>query len=222
MPLYIVREGDGEKDALPALVYKLRDHLGLNLPFHHPDRHGMQRSLLTKVQVHATCELIRGRDCDGLLLTRDADQDQLDRADCPKFSAPEMAQWVRELNLPFPTAIVLFYKEYETLFVAGATDLAGKELRDHRSTVIGTIPDGATAHPSPETPRDAKGWVSSNLVAHYKPTLLQTSLTKLLDPAAMEATNLSSYRRLVSALGFLATNQGVAGAVYPPTPTGGP
>lgn len=222
MPLYIVREGDGEKDALPALIYKLRDHLGLDLPHHQPDRHGLQRSLLTKAQVHATCELIRGRDCDGLLLTRDAGHDHLDYEDCPKYSAPEMASWVREIDLPFPTAVLLFYKEYETLFVAGATHLAGKELRDSRSTPVGKTRADATAHPSPETPRDAKGWVSKNLVEKYKPTLLQTSLTRLLDPVAMEATGLSSYRRLVSALEFLGTNQGVAGAVYPPTPTGAP
>jgi hypothetical protein len=223
MPLYIVREGDGEEEALPALVYRLGRHLGLTLPFHHPKKHGLQLPLLTKIQVQTACDRLRSRaDCEALLLTRDADQDQLAHADCPKFSAPALAGWVQELDLPFPTAIILFYKEYETLFIAGATALAGYELRDHRSNVVGQIPDNATSLPDPELPRDAKGWVRANLVTAYKPTLHQTSLTRLLDLEMMQASKLSSYRRLTNALRFLADNPGRSGVVYPPAPIGGP
>lgn len=125
-----------------------------------------------------------------------------------------MAAWVRDLALPFPAAVVLFYKEFETLFLAGAGAMAGREVGDRRGRVIETIPAGV--HPSPEHPRDAKGWVRDNLIRAYKPTLFQSSLTRLLDLDAMGASSLSSYRRLVSALTFLSGNPGVAGAVYPP------
>jgi hypothetical protein len=127
-----------------------------------------------------------------------------------------MAAWVRDLSLPFPVAVVLFYKEYETLFLAGAGAMAGKDLRDERHRTIEKIPTEVLPHPTPEYPRDAKGWVATNLVRGYKPTLFQTSLTGLLDFEVMEASALSSYRRLVRGLTFLSENLGVGGTVYPP------
>lgn len=215
MGLFVVREGEGEEDALPSLVLRLRDHLGLPLPYI-PKNGNWRKSLVTEAQVRDACEQIRGHaSCKALLLTRDADNDDLEHQDCPRFSAPTMAGWVHKLALPFPTAVVLFYKEYETLFLAGADAMAGKDLRDGRGLIIDTIPAQAGAHPAPEHPRDAKGWVRDNLVGGYKPTLFQTSLTRLLDLDVMAASSLSSYRRLVSALTFLSNNLGVEGAVYP-------
>ena len=217
MGLFVVREGEGEEEALPDLVNRLRDHLGLaSLPFI-PKGGNWKKSLVTDTQVRETCEQIRGHGlCQALLLTRDADNDDLPHADCPKFSAPAIARWVRELVLPFPTAVVLFYKEYETLFLAGAGAMAGRAVGDRRGQAIATIPADAAGHPAPEYPRDAKGWVRTNLIDGYKPTLFQASLTRLLDFDVMEQTALSSYRRLVSALNFLSDNLGVPGAVYPP------
>lgn len=218
MSLFIVREGEGEQDALPALVYRLGADLGVELP-HHGPKQNWKKSLVTESHVRAVCDQVRVLpDCEALLLTRDADNDQLQHADCPKFTAPEMASWVRALRLPFPTAVVLFYKEYETLFLAGAGGMAGREVRDRHNRVLTVIPAAVTAHPSPEHPRDAKGWVRSNLVMGYKPTLFQASLTRMLDLGVMGSSALSSYRRLVSGLRFLSTNLGVAGAVYPPSP----
>lgn len=222
MALYIVREGDGEREAIPALVYRLRDHHGLDLPHHAPDRHGWKKSIVTEPQVRAVCEQMRAvQGCEALLLTRDADNDQPDHPDCPKFAAPEVAAWVRARGLPFPVAVVLFYREFETLFLAGADGMAGREVKDRRNIPVASIPGDVAAHPSPEHPRDAKRWVRSNLVDGYKPTLFQASLTRLLDPGVMEASGLSSYRRLVRALQFLEINRGVAGAVYPWTAVDG-
>lgn len=224
MALYVVREGDGEKAALPVLVYAIRNHVGLDrLPHHSPDKHSWKKPLITQANVEAVCEQLRATaDCEAVLLTRDADQDQLPYNDCPKFTAPEIGDWVRALNLPFPVAVVLFYKEYETLFLSGADAMAGKTVNDAHGRPIAEIPATATAHPDPEHPRDAKGWVKKKLFPVYKETLYQHTLTRLLDHDDLSNKGLSSYRRLVSALEFLATNQGVAGAVYPPTPAGGP
>lgn len=218
MGLFVVREGEGEEQALPSLVFRLRDHLGLHLP-HMPKNGNWRKSLVTKTQVRGACEQVRAHaSCEALLLTRDADLKDRPYADCPKDAAPEMADWVRELELPFPTAVVLFYKEYETLFLAGAEGMAGKDVVNQRNRVVSTMPAGVIAHPSPEHPLDAKGWVRANLVEGYKPTLFQTSLTRLLDFEVMEASSLSSYRRLVSALTFLSENLSVTGAVYPRPP----
>lgn len=220
MPLFIVREGEGEKEAVPALVSRLGHHYGLVLPRHSADRHSWKRLVVTERQVMDTCELARRTPgCEALLITRDADNDQ-QGPDCPRFKAPEAAGWVRALNLPFPVALVLFYKEFETLFLAGAEGMAGQLVRDRHGAAVATIPPQVASHPSPEHPPHPKGWVSTNLVPGYKPTTFQAPLTRLLDPVAMEASGLSSYRRLVSALRFLAENLGVAGAVYPPASEG--
>jgi hypothetical protein len=109
----------------------------------------------------------------------------------------------------------LFYKEYETMFLAGAEGMAGRDVVDQRGRPVARIPVDIAAHPSPEHPRDAKLWVRANLVRGYKPTLFQASLTRLLDLDDMETRALSSYRRLVSALRFLAANRGTTGVVYP-------
>lgn len=216
MALYIVREGEGERESIPVLVERLRHRHHLDLPYHSPDRHSWKKLIMTEHQVGGVCEQARSMPgCEALLLSRDADNDQ-DNPDCPKFKAPEAAAWVRTLNLPFPAAVVLFYKEFETLFLAGADGMAGKEVRDRRGLPVATVPAGVVAHPSPEHVRDAKGWVRSNLVERYKPRLFQVPLTRLVDLDVMENSGLSSYRRLVNALRFLADNRGVAGAAYPP------
>lgn len=217
MGLFIVREGEGEEAAIQSLVVRLSDHHGLGLPY--PDKRGnWKKPLLTEAHVREACEQVRGYgSCDALLLTRDADNKDRPEADCPKFSAPEIAEWVRALALPFPVAVVLFYKEYETLFLAGAGGMAGKPVTDQRGRTIEIIEADVAAHPAPEHPRDAKGWVRDNLVEGYKPTLFQASLTRLLQFEVMQDSALSSYRRLVSALHYLSANFGVAGAVYPPS-----
>lgn len=215
MGLLIVREGEGEKDALPNLVYRLAKHLGVELPYP-ASKEPWRKPLVTETHVREVAEQARALPgCGGLLLTRDADNDDLPAADCPKFNAPVLAGWVRSLALPFPTAVVLFYKEFETLFLAGAGGMVGREVRDRRGLVLLTISAGVDAHPAPETPRDAKGWVREKLVPGYKPTLHQASLTQLLDLDDMERRALSSYRRLVSAVRFLAAQRGTTGTVYP-------
>jgi hypothetical protein len=216
--LYLVREGEGEEDALPNLISRVRDRLGIHLP-HIPRDGNWRKQLLLEGQVLTTCEQIRGiGTCEALLLTRDADNDDLPEQDCPRFSAPAMAHWVRQLNLPFPTAVVLFYKEYETLFLAGAGAMAGKEVIDSRGRLLHTISDDVTGHPQPEHPRDAKGWVDRKIVPGYKPMLFQTSVTRLLDLDSMEESQLPSYVHFERALRFLSEHLGEHGAVYPPEP----
>lgn len=215
MGLLIVREGEGEQEAMPALVYRLATHLALDLPYNAP-KDNWRKPLVTEAHVSGVCEMARALPgCEGLLLTRDADVPDQPDADCPKFVAPEVARWLRDLSLTFPVALVLFYKEFESLFLAGAEGMAGREVTDARGRVLVTIPAGVAAHPVPETPRDAKGWVRSNLVAGYKPTLYQAPLTRLLDFDDRHLKALPSFLRLVSALRFLAAHRGKEGAVYP-------
>lgn len=217
MGLHVVREGHGEEDALLNLIYRVQERRAFILP-HVPRLGNWRKSLIWRHQVENTCRQVVGSGtCEALLLTRDADNDDLADADCPRTTAPEIASWVRELALPFPVAVVLFYKEYETLFLAGAEAMAGREVKDRHGVVVDVIHEDCVAHPDPEFVRGAKGWVARHIIDGYKPTLFQTSLTRLLDLDVMDGRGLSSYRRLVSALDFLSSNLGSPGAVYPPS-----
>lgn len=88
MGLLMVREGEGEKDALPSLVYRLATHLGVELPYL-ASKEPWRKPLVTETHVREVGEQARALPgCEGLLLTRDADNDDLPVADCPKFNAP--------------------------------------------------------------------------------------------------------------------------------------
>lgn len=146
---------------------------------------------------------------DAILLTADLDDD------CPRDKAPEWAAAVRELRLPVPVALVLFYREYETLAVSCAGSLAGRELVPGLILNPRVLPEV-----DPESRRDAKGWISHNLMngTRYKPTVHQPPLTALMRVEDLRASGLSSFRRFERALQFLAqeVRTGRTG-VYPST-----
>lgn len=222
MGLFLLGEGFGEVEALPKLVGRLRAHLGLeSLPYTDERRMVRRVSILTQDRVRETCEQLRRlQTCSALLLTRDADNKHLADADCPKHTAPRIAKWVRELTLPFPVAVVLFYQEYETLFVASVDGMAGKAVKDAHGRVIFTVPEDVASHPQPEYERDAKGWLRRHGFSGYGPARHQKILTQALELDSPALSALSSYRRLISALRFLEANLGAAGAVYPPSQEG--
>jgi hypothetical protein len=216
MNLFVVVEGDGDHDALPVLIAKLAGVLGLsNLP-HIARNRGASVAPLNadkprgRARVEARCEIYRARPgvC-ALLLTQDSEDS------CPKDLAPEIASWIRPLDLPFPVAVVLFYREYETMFLAASGTLRGKELKGQVGRT--GLPTSAVYHGDPEARRDAKGWLGEQLGRRYTETIDQEAFTRTLDFTDPVLGNLSSFRRLGSALKFLATHagSGKSGIAYP-------
>jgi hypothetical protein len=110
-----------------------------------------------------------------LILTADSEDD------CPADRAPEWANVVAGLSLPFPVGIVLFYREFETLAIASAQHLAGKPLRSIGGQTIAAMSTPSSVPDDPEAPRDAKGWVSKELLGGrpYKPTVHQLGLVSV-------------------------------------------
>jgi len=212
--LYLVVEGDGEVGALPALVERLKQHLGLAVPFI-PRAGGVMRYQLHldvprgHSEVERICELCRSRGPSAVLVTQDSEDA------CPRNAAPQVAGWIRALALPFPVAVVLFYREYETLFLAASQTLQGSRLGGH----VGRpgLPVGAVYRGDPEIVRNAKGWISEQLPRRYSPMLDQEAFTRTLDLGDPGLATLSSYRRLCNALRFLAshTESPQPGLVYP-------
>lgn len=204
---YVVIEGHGEDAAITNLLVRLADDLGLPRVVWAPPirRNALHREAATA----ALCDDLRRRsDCERALLLRD------DEDGCPRRTGPEVASWVARAAPPFPTAVVLFYREYETLFLPCASAMAGRLLRDPSGAERPGLPQGAAWTGNPEVKRDAKGEVSALLGRRYKATIDQFALTRLLDFDALRRSGLSCFGTLERALGWLVRAE--APGVYPP------
>lgn len=152
--------------------------------------------------VRAGAELVRSRsDAGGLLILRDEDDG------CPKHIAPTVAERLRSLRLPFPTAYVLLHPEYEVLFLP-CLDRMG---------CIG-FPHGVVWDREDwEARRGVKEWISGKLPKgrSYKPTVNQLPMTRALDLDVLRAAEVPCFATLERALGFFKTDEAHAGAVYP-------
>jgi len=165
---YLVVEGRGEVKAVQNLIVRLWNDLGCN-PCSRADPIRGQ-NLLRQDGVARACSIVRSKpEAEMLLILRDADDD------CPASSGPTSAQRVREENLPFPTAVVLFHREYETLFLPCLARMAGVLLRDDRNIPRPGLVAGTTFEGNYEATRGVKEWLSERFPRgrNYKPTLDQ-------------------------------------------------
>ncbi|WP_417915844.1 hypothetical protein [Candidatus Electronema sp. JC] len=195
---YLLVEGHGEVEAAQNLVVRVSQTVGLYLPWSKPLRwpnlHQWQGRRTGGIKAGA--ELIRSKpDAGALLILRDED----DR--CPKQLAPEMAQQLRTLNLPFPTAYVLLHREYEVLFLPCLSKM-GFPAWDK---------DSWEAH------RGIKEWLSAQLPKGraYKPSVSQLAMTQKIDLDMLRAADVPCFGSLERGLAFLAAHLAQPGLVYP-------
>jgi len=196
-------EGQGEVDAVPVLLRRLRDEAqAWGLEVARP--HRKPRTLLVKKEFLQSAVQVAGLtpDCVGILIILDADDD------CPKIMARRLEEWAQDAAGDTPCSVVMANREYEAWFLASIETLRGK---------AGILPE-AVSHPEPEIPRDAKGALELLMPygASYSPTIDQAALTAHLD---LESAYRScrSFRKLVRAFGVFAATAGVAPEVWPPT-----
>jgi len=195
---YLIVEGHGEVEAVPNLMARLGKELCPGLPWRQPIRgtnlHQWEGQRRGGIRIYA--ELVRSKqDAGALLILRDED-DQ-----CPRDLAPKMAERLRGLKLPFPTAYVLFHPEYEVLFLPCLEDM-GLPTWDRDSW---------------EARRGIKEWLSGQLPKgrSYKPTVDQLRMTRSLDLEKLRKANVPCFGSLERALRFLHSNLGSSGKVYP-------
>lgn len=202
---YILVEGHGEVGAAHNLVTRLSADLEFYLPWAPPLRWKNLHQWQGKVHggIKAGAEFARGKpDIAALLILRDEDDG------CPAEIAPCIADQLRELKLPFPTAFVLLRPEYEVLFLPCLD----------RMTAVG-FPSGLSWDgQSWEARRDVKGWLSAQLPRGraYKPTVNQLEMTRQLDFRALRAADVPCFGSLERGLAFLRQHVGALGQVYPP------
>lgn len=209
---YLVVEGHGETHAVLNLIVRLCTDLSLPpCRWADPIRGG---ALHTRAGVEKALELVRRKpDVGALLLLRDEDDA------CPKQTAPTAARWIMEAGLPFPAAIVLLRREFETLFLPSLHRMAGVPLKDHHGVSRPGVREGARFDGVPESVRDAKGVISSYYRrGRYKPALDQLALTRMIDFADVRAANVPAFGTLERALAFLTAPTTLSG-VYPPPVT---
>jgi hypothetical protein len=177
---YLIVEGHGEIRAALNLVTRLWQDLGLDPQFHWSDPPIRGQALSTRDGIARACRLVRTkRDAAALLVLRDADDD----VDCPKTCGPQTAEWIRTEQLTFPAAVVLFRREFETLFLPCLGRMAGKSLRDDRGIERAGLRAGTIFTGDFEGVRGVKEWLSRHFPSgrSYKPTLDQLPLTRMVD-----------------------------------------
>jgi hypothetical protein len=210
---YLVVEGHGETRAALNLVTRLWHDLGLDPQFHWSDPPIRGQALQTHQGIARACQLVRTkRDAAALLVVRDADDD----VDCPKDRGPQTAEWIRAEQLPFPSAVVLFRREFETLFLPCLSRMAGKPLRDDRGIERAGLKSGTSFPGDYERVRGVKEWLSSHFPSgrSYKPTLDQLPLTRMINFDDLRQSGLPSFGTLENALRFIDQSRAKAG-VYP-------
>jgi hypothetical protein len=203
---YILVEGHGELGAVDNLVSRLSADWGVTLAWAPAIR---WKNLHQQAGFEKGANFIRAkREVDALLILRDEDDA------CPKYKAPVMAQWLKDLRLPFPSATVLLHPEYEVLFLPCVARMAGKPLGSgpvaRPGLRLGTRWEGPW-----EARRGIKEWLSAQFPPNrsYKPTLDQLPLTRLIDLPTLRQAELACFGSLERALVSLA--EGAVGEVYP-------
>jgi hypothetical protein len=161
-------EGHGEVPAIPVLVRKLGELMGIpfvevGTPFRSKRSLLAQKDGLQRVIGRARQE----PGCAAILVIFDADDD------CPKDEAPKLLKWAVKAAAPLPCAIVMANREYES-WLLGCLEV----LLQARGIIPAQPYDG-----NPETKRDAKGELERRFGSdfYYVEKKDQPALTALAD-----------------------------------------
>lgn len=207
---YVIVEGHGESDAVSNLLYRLQDYLGLTQrTWARPSR---GKNLLKREGLHQYSEAVRARgDAEALVVLVD------DEDGCPKTDGPEMASWLRALSLPFPAAVVLAFREYESLFLPCIPVMAGQTLKGAAGQELPGLVSGARWVGDYEAKRGVKEWLTSQMPRgrSYKPTVDQLPMTRMVDFNLVRQAGLPWFGTLERALRFIDAHSGQPREVYP-------
>jgi hypothetical protein len=185
-----VVEGHGERSALPVLVKRIAQQLGVavTVPPAIRDKksrliteNGLKKAIgLAAISVSPPRRIFVVLDADG---------------DCPAELGPQLQAWAQEARPDVPSAVVIAKQEYEAWLLAGSTGIRGQR----------GLPAVFEGPPEPEVIQGAKEWITRHLPRGqvYKPTLDQAALTATFD--LVEARRSDSfdkcYRELERLLG---------------------
>ena len=196
MKLGCIVEGDGEVEAVPALLRRLVARLDPTVVVDTTQR-VLRVSKGKLLRAGAPDELARSLEIlarrlsgeGAILILLDADDD------LPCVLGPQLLARARSLRPDVPVGVVIANREYEAWFLAGADSLAGRR----------GLPADLSAPEQPEGIRGAKEWLTRKLGRRYSETRDQAAFTALLDlDAARAAASFDKLAREVERLFHLA------------------
>lgn len=143
-------EGDGEVEAVPALIrrYAALDRWRRPIEVLHPLRTPASK-LKRPGELERTVTLAARKLAGpgGILVVLDSEDD------CPALLGPALLARIRAPRADLPSAVVLAHREFEAWFLGAASSLASRR---------GLRPDLAS-HPAPESVRGCKEWMSEQM-----------------------------------------------------------
>ncbi len=175
-----VVEGHGEVEAIPVLLRKLVSEQGVAIA----PAFRLPRTKMTDCQEFRNAiafAALKAGHAGGVLVVFDADDDPACRI------GPTLLGIAKAAARDCPVGLVAAEREFEAWLLASALSLRG-----HRRVRADAQPPA-----NPEAIRDAKGYLSSNILLPdkpYAPTVDQAALTSRLDPVL--ARNCSSFLKL--------------------------
>jgi hypothetical protein len=184
-------EGQGEREAVPALLHKLKRHLNLEmeiqLDVNEPIRVKSDSFVNdTKYfEKYLSLAAAKARERGGaVLIILDCDDD------CPAELGPQLLAKAQTFCGDIRIVVVLAYREFETWFVAAVESLRGK---------FGFAKD--ITRPATFDMRDAKGWLGQRMSSKYDPVIHQLKFVRAFD--VEQAKAVPSFNRLCSRMHYL-------------------
>lgn len=210
MTAYVIVEGHGESDAVINLLSRLTQERELGFP--RSWRAIRQPGIDRDASLRRCAELVRAKsDVEALLVIHD------DEDGCPRMDGPSKAKVLADLQLPFPSAVVLAYPEFESLFLPCIREMAGKMFDAPGGLKRPGLVETATFEGDFEAKRDVKGLLSERMTPGtvYKPSVDQLPLTRLVRFETVREKGLAWFGTLERALAFLSSQRGEPGVGYP-------
>lgn len=164
MNLGCVVEGHGDEAALPHVIRRLDSTLVVPRPVRVP-----RGKLVQEAEVIRAVRLAAAKAGDDarILIVFDADDD------CPVELASSVTRWAEQCVPVGHVSVVVAEREFEGWFLAAASSLRG----------VRGLADDLDPPSSPEAMRNAKRWLSDNMVGSrsYRETVDQPAMAALMD-----------------------------------------
>lgn len=163
-------EGDGEVEAVPVLIRRMADALGVPggvhvlRPIRVPASRLLREHELERYVQLAVCKL---GGVGGILLLLDSEEE------CPATHGPRLKERMAACLPGLPFGVVLAHREFESWFIGAASSIRGRR----------GFPESMASHPSPESIRGCKEWLSERLPRGrvYSPVEDQPALAAVFD-----------------------------------------
>lgn len=183
IPIASIVEGQGEVQALPALLHRLAIDAKCTIDARPPVRLPAGKLLRDTANpdfrraVETAARPVLPPNTGLVVILFDSEDD------CPSVLGQEVLHKAQSIRNDARFLVVAAFREFETWFLAAARSLRG----------VANLPGDVEPPANPEGIRDAKGWLSSRMRRKYQPTSDQLALVRRFD--LDQAASMPSFHR---------------------------